>query len=144
MFQSLASAGVNIQMISTSEVKVSCAIDAEDCDRAIAALCETFDLSSSPVQINAAAIPLSPSDELPPPVRGVALDKNLARLGIRYIPDRPGMAAKLFGLLAKNNISVDTIIQSQRCRILGEVATRDIAFTVARPDAEDAPKCWNL
>ncbi|MCU0516684.1 MAG: aspartate kinase [Oscillatoria sp. Prado101] len=140
MFQSLASAGVNIQMISTSEVKVSCAIDAEDCDRAIAALCETFDLSSSPVQINAAAIPLSPSDELPPPVRGVALDKNLARLGIRYIPDRPGMAAKLFGLLAKNNISVDTIIQSQRCRILGEVATRDIAFTVARPDAEDARK----
>jgi aspartate kinase len=140
MFQSLADAGVNIQMISTSEVKVSCAIDAEDCDRAIAALCQTFDLSSSPVQIKAAGLPLSPSDQLPPPVRGVALDKNQARLAIRYIPDRPGMAAKLFGLLAKNNISVDTIIQSQRCRILSGVATRDIAFTVARPDAEDARK----
>lgn len=140
MFQSLAEAGVNIQMISTSEVKVSCAIDAEDSDRAIAALCETFDLSSSPVQMNAAGLPLSPADELPPPVRGVALDKNQARLAIRHIPDRPGMAAKLFGLLAKNNISVDTIIQSQRCRIINGVATRDIAFTVARPDAEDARK----
>ncbi|MBW4494529.1 MAG: aspartate kinase [Oscillatoria princeps RMCB-10] len=140
MFQSLAEAGVNIQMISTSEVKVSCAIDAEDCDRAIAALCETFDLSSSPVQVNAAGLPLSPADSLPPPVRGVALDKNQARLAIRHIPDRPGMAAKLFGLLAKNNISVDTIIQSQRCRIINGVATRDIAFTVARPDAEDARK----
>ncbi|WP_017716944.1 aspartate kinase [Kamptonema formosum] len=140
MFQSLAQAGVNIQMISTSEVKVSCAIDAEDCDRAIAALCETFDLSSSPVQMNPAGVPLSPADELPPPVRGVALDKNQARLAIRYIPDRPGMAAKVFGLLAKNNISVDTIIQSQRCRIMNGVAMRDIAFTVARPDAEDARK----
>ncbi|HAG82869.1 MAG TPA: hypothetical protein DCL61_17335, partial [Cyanobacteria bacterium UBA12227] len=44
------------------------------------------------------------------PVRGVALDLNQARLAIRYVPDRPGMAAKIFGLLAEQTISVDMII----------------------------------
>ncbi|MBD2041661.1 aspartate kinase [Microcoleus sp. FACHB-672] len=139
MFQTLADAGVNIQMISTSEVKVSCVIDAEDGDRALAALCETFEVNSSPVREQSAhALTAASSLPLPPPVRGVALDLKQARLAIRHIPDRPGMAAQLFGLLAKRNISVDTIIQSQRCRIINGVATRDIAFTVARADAEDA------
>ncbi|MBD0302435.1 MAG: ACT domain-containing protein, partial [Tolypothrix sp. T3-bin4] len=51
-----------------------------------------------------------------------------------------GMAAKLFGLLAQHNISVDMIIQSQRCRIVDGVPRRDIAFTVARMDGEAAQK----
>ena len=69
-------------------------------------------------------------------MRGVALDLNQARLAIRHVPDRPGMAARLFGLLAQHNISVDMIIQSQRCRVINGLATRDIAFTVAQMDAE--------
>ncbi|HEY9814048.1 MAG TPA: ACT domain-containing protein, partial [Candidatus Sericytochromatia bacterium] len=73
-----------------------------------------------------------------PVVRGVALDLNQARLAILHVPDHPGMAAKLFGLLAKKNISVDMIIQSQRCRVINGVPTRDIACTVAQADAEDA------
>ncbi|MDB9321004.1 ACT domain-containing protein, partial [Nodularia spumigena] len=72
----------------------------------------------------------------PPPVRGVALDMNQARLAIRQVPDRPGMAAKLFGLLAQHNVSVDMIIQSQRCRMVDGVPKRDIAFTVSRIDGE--------
>ncbi|MGV0108006.1 ACT domain-containing protein [Nostoc sp. DSM 114160] len=81
--------------------------------------------------------PLSPPS---PPVRGVALDLNQARLAIRQLPDRPGMAAKLFGLLAQHNISVDMIIQSQRCRVIDGVPRRDIAFTVSRIDGENAKK----
>jgi aspartate kinase len=131
MFKTLAAAGVNIQMISTSEVKVSCAIAATDCDRAISALCEQFEISTSP-----SATEHQSSDA--PPVRGVALDLNQARLAIRQVPDRPGMAAELFGILAAKNISVDMIIQSQRTRVVNGVATRDIAFTVARGDAQDA------
>ncbi len=145
MFASLAEAGVNIQMISTSEVKVSCVVDADECDRAIAALCETFEIDNSPLQENSRSLDLSLGGDSKqsasaPPVRGIALDMNQARLAIRRIPDRPGMAAKFFGLLARKNISVDTIIQSQRCRVEGGVPRRDIAFTVARPDAEDARK----
>ena len=48
------------------------------------------------------------------------------------------MAAGIFGVLADNNISVDTIIQSQRCRILAGTPTRDIAFTVAQENAQAA------
>ena len=131
MFKTLADAGVNIQMISTSEVKVSCVVDAVDCDRAIAALCHTFEINSSSTAL------ASPSANTPA-VRGVALDMNQARIAIRQVPNRPGMAAKLFGFLAEYNISVDMIIQSQRCRIVGGVPRRDIAFTVARMDAENA------
>ncbi|MBW4571412.1 MAG: aspartate kinase [Tolypothrix carrinoi HA7290-LM1] len=177
MFITLAEAGVNIQMISTSEVKVSCVVDTAQCDRAVAALREVFEIEdeetggqgdketrgqggllggqggqgrqggisslSSPSPLS----PLSPpSPPLPlplsphPPVRGVALDMNQARLAIRQLPDRPGMAAKLFGLLAQHNISVDMIIQSQRCRVVDGVPRRDIAFTVARMDGEAAKK----
>lgn len=133
MFKTLADAGINIQMISTSEVKVSCAIDAEDCDRAVAELCKAFDVANSPIGLR------SPSQK-PPAVRAVALDLNQARLAIRQLPDRPGVAAKLFGLLAEENISVDTIIQSQRCHNIDGILTRDIAFTVAQIDAEAAKK----
>jgi len=54
------------------------------------------------------------------------------------VPDRPGMAAKIFRLLADRSISVDMIIQSQRCRLVNGLATRDIAFTVTQVDAEEA------
>ncbi|MBO0350513.1 aspartate kinase [Phormidium pseudopriestleyi FRX01] len=136
MFATLAEAGVNMQMISTSEVKVSCVVDAQQCDRAIDALCQAFEVSSSSLQSGSSqGKAIAPNT---PPVRGVALDLNQARVAIRHIPDRPGMAAKFFGVLATENISVDTIIQSQRCHIVNGVPTRDIAFTVARNDAKDA------
>lgn len=134
MFQALAQAGVNIEMISTSEVKVSCIIDAQDSEVAIASLCKEFQITSSPVE--------SATNQQPavntPPVRGIALDEQQARLAIRHVPDKPGTAARIFGLLAQKNVSVDMIIQSQRCRIVEDVATRDIAFTVAQGEAQIA------
>jgi aspartate kinase len=156
MFATLAAAGVNIQMISTSEVKVSCAVDLADCDRAIAALCEAFEVNSSPMRGHRSDIhdpkavetrlmasrpeTFDPNSESlsVPPVRGAALDLKQARLAIRHVPDRPGMAAKVFSLLADHNISVDMIIQSQRCRLVNGVPMRDIAFTVAQTDGTAA------
>ena len=136
MFQTLADAGVNIEMISTSEVKVSCVIEADNCDRAIAALCQAFAIDSSPMSMPASR---SITDAaIIPPVRGVALDRNQARLAIRHVPDQPGMSAQIFSVLAAKNISVDMIIQSQRCRLINGVATRDLAFTVAQADADTA------
>jgi aspartate kinase len=137
MFSTLAAAGINIQMISTSEVKVSCVIEQAACDRAIAALCAAFDITQSGLRQGETAA-THPSTELPHPVRGVALDLKQARLAIRHVPDRPGMAASIFQLLADQNISVDMIIQSQRCRPVNGNMTRDIAFTVAQMDAEAA------
>lgn len=160
MFATLADAGVNIQMISTSEVKISCVIDAQECDRAVVALRQAFEIgdrrdeedreaASSPYSLlpsTPVASTLStrtrcglPYSLLPTsPVRGVALDLNQARLAVRQVPDRLGMVASLFGLLAQHKISVDMIIQSPRCRVIDSVPRRDIAFTVARIDAEFA------
>jgi aspartate kinase len=132
MFTALSSVGINIQMISTSEVKVSCVIDAEQCDRAIEVLCETFELSSSPVALS--NVPMQEQ----PAVRGAALDMKQASLGIVGVPDRPGMAAKIFQALAERGICVDTIIQSQRCRVVDSLPRRDIAFTLPEADLEEA------
>ncbi len=138
MFSTLAAAKINIQMISTSEVKISCAVAAEDCDRAVAALCQAFQVTSSPIsQSDRGRLERQTRSDIPP-VRGAALDLKQARLAIRHVPDRPGMAAQIFRLLADKNISVDMIIQSQRCRLIDGVATRDIAFTVPQVDADEA------
>jgi aspartate kinase len=135
MFSTLAEAGINIQLISTSEVKVSCTLDMADCDRAIAVLCDAFDVTTSPMPV---ASETTTTNRQAPQVRGAALDLKQARVAIRHVPDRPGMAAKIFQLLASNGISVDMIIQSQRCRLVNGQASRDIAFTVAQGDASAA------
>ncbi|NLJ87715.1 MAG: aspartate kinase [Epulopiscium sp.] len=66
-------------------------------------------------------------------VSGVAGDKNVARISVMGIPDTPGKAFDLFSLLAKNKISVDIILQS-----IGRDGTKDISFTLARTDLNDA------
>ena len=135
MFSTLAAAKVNIEMISTSEVQVSCAIAESDCERAVAALCDAFDVGG-----RAAKSGRRVREANLPPVRGAALDLKQAQLAIRHVPDQPGMAAKVFSLLARHGISVDMIIQSQRCRLIDGVATRDIAFTVAAADVDEAQR----
>ena len=132
MFKALADAKINIQMISTSEVKVSCVIDESECDRALHILSQAFDIDLNTQK----EITENKYQGEHPPVRGIALDTNQARIAIRHVPDTPGMAAQIFSLLAEKNISVDTIIQSQRCRIINDLPTRDIAFTVVQSDAE--------
>lgn len=134
MFIALADAGVNIQMISTSEVKISCVINYADYDKAVFVLSETFEVSDTNIRSNTSITPQTPDTS----VIGVALDMKQARLAIRHIPDRPGMAAKIFSLLADNNISVDMIIQSQRCHLIDGLPNRDIAFTVSRMETKVA------
>lgn len=132
MFSALAAAGVNIQMISTSEVKVSCTVAEEDGDRAITTLCSHFEVTSSPARIDQAKYADSPDL---PAVRGAALDLKQAQLAVRQVPDEPGLAARIFQILADRGISVDMIIQSQRSRLHRGKMTRDIACTVGQADA---------
>jgi aspartate kinase len=62
-------------------------------------------------------------------VSGVTYNKNEAKISIMRVPDRPGVAAKLFGAVAKDNIVVDMIIQN-----ISQDGHTDISFTVAKPD----------
>ena len=64
-------------------------------------------------------------------ISGVAKDKNVARLALVGLEDTPGIAYKIFSLLAKNNVNVDIILQS-----IGRSDTKDISFTVAKGDME--------
>ena len=66
-------------------------------------------------------------------ISGVAKDKNVARLALVGLEDTPGIAFKIFSLLAKNNVNVDIILQS-----IGRSDTKDISFTVAKGDMEQA------
>lgn len=65
-------------------------------------------------------------------VSGVAADKNVARVSVIGVRNMPGIAFKIFNLLAKHDINVDIIIQS-----IGSEEGKDISFTVAKTDLKE-------
>ena len=69
-------------------------------------------------------------------VRGVAYETGVARITVRGVPDRPGIAAALFEPLSDAQISVETIVQNASAERL-----TDLSFTVAH---EDVPKALEL
>lgn len=66
-------------------------------------------------------------------ISGVAKDKNVARLALVNVEDKPGIAYQVFSLLGQKNINVDIILQS-----MGRGESQDISFTVKRDDADQA------
>ena len=66
-------------------------------------------------------------------VSGVTYQKGIARITVRGIPDRPGIAASVFAPLSEANISVDTIVQNASAENL-----TDLSFTVDGKDLEMA------
>ncbi len=58
-------------------------------------------------------------------ISGVARDNEVARISIIGVPDRPGLAFKIFSQLAAKNVNVDIILQS-----IGRNGTKDISFTI--------------
>lgn len=68
-------------------------------------------------------------------VRGIAHNKNEARITVERVPDKPGIAAKLFDALADANIPVDMIVQN-----VSVDGFTDISFTVEKNDAAKAER----
>jgi aspartate kinase len=66
-------------------------------------------------------------------VSGLTLDKNQARITVLGVPDRPGVAAKIFGKVSDAYIVVDMIVQN-----VSEQGLTDISFTLARSDGKKA------
>jgi len=62
-------------------------------------------------------------------VKGIAFDKNQARINVRGVSDKPGIAYQILGAVADANIEVDMIIQN-----VGAEGTTDFSFTVPRGD----------
>lgn len=67
-------------------------------------------------------------------VSGVAYDKNQAKITIMNVPDKPGIAARLFNTVAGANIVVDVIVQS----VSSDGSSADISFTVPKAESSKA------
>ena len=126
LFSCLSQQGINLRLIATSEVKVSCVIDSAAGRNALQAVQDAFDVTDNQVKRNPAV-----EGEGEPEVRGVALDRDQAQLSVSHVPDRPGTAAALCSALADAGISLDAIVQSERQHGDG---SRDISFILRRDD----------
>ncbi len=73
-----------------------------------------------------------------PLVSGIALDKNQARVTLRGVTDKPGIAAEIFQKLADSNVNVDMIIQN-----VGHDGTTNLGFTVPQNELEMTKKAMN-
>lgn len=65
-------------------------------------------------------------------ISGIAKDEDVARVSIIGVPDRPGLAFKIFSKLAAKNINVDIILQS-----VGRNGTKDISFTISQANLKE-------
>jgi aspartate kinase len=133
LFDTLAKQGVNLRLIATSEVKVSCLVAGHQGAKALQAAASCFELNERQLQHNP-----TPAGAGAPEVRGVALDRDQAQVAVRQLPDKPGTAAAVCRALADAAISLDAIVQSERTHGSGEQLSRDMGFCLKRDDLERA------
>ena len=72
-------------------------------------------------------------------VSGIVFSKNDSKITLLGIPDKPGVAAKIFGSLADKDINVDMIVQN----ISSDGKYSDLTFTISEADLFKAKKCIN-
>ncbi len=130
LFETLSNSGVNIRLIATSEVKVSCVIDADLGTKALRSVGDFYKLNNKQISLNRIS-----EDNHEPEVRGVALDKDQIQISVKNVPDRPGTASSICSILADSNITLDTIVQSERKH---KDNTKDISFTIKKNDRQEA------
>ena len=154
MFRALADANINLQMITTSEIKISVLVSREQGQPALRTVHQAFDLHLTPPRStlakkhSVAVASKSSATDIVERLRyadmedlfleDIKLDSSQARVTILGVPDTPGIAAQIFASVAEADIFVDMIVQSYP---QDERAT--LSFTVPRPrlDAsEDAAR----
>lgn len=143
MFRALAEAGINMQMITTSEIKISALISREQSLAALRTVHNEFALDSvNDIFEGKPAVPLRRESNVSVldvvarlqevgmeslMIDDISMDDSQSRVTITQIPNKPGLAADLFEKIAEEGIFVDMIVQSYAS---DEVA--DISFTVPR------------
>ncbi|MBC8351268.1 MAG: aspartate kinase [Planctomycetes bacterium] len=139
-FHALADAGVNIQMITTSEIKISVLVARDEAQKALRAVHQIFALHQEPATIpeletdttsqnrDAADVitHLRGVDMEELTIDAISLDEGQARVSISGVPDTPGVAAKVFDEVAAAGIFVDMIVQSYN----GHAGQASLSFTV--------------
>ncbi len=140
MFRALGEKGINILMITTSEIKISVLVSRQHAHEALRTVHEAFQLHQPPPVCDAP--PVSAATGVSRPnrtaelvaqmecmeelmIEGIALDQTQARVTVSDVPDRPGLAAQLFEQIAAAGVVVDMIVQS-----VGRDGKADISFTI--------------
>ena len=156
MFKSLSDEGINLEMITTSEIKISVLVDRTRCDDALQAVHRGFQLNaptpSAPSigEAKPSVLHKGPREEAELlravvqklacmediVVSEVQLDESQALVSVHNIPDVPGTCTKLFTAVANGNVMVDMIVQNVANSGQGEVS-----FTVPRPQLD---RCLEL
>ncbi len=152
MFRAVADAGINIQMITTSEIKISVLVDRNQSQAALRAVHQVFELHKRPddaaaweeiPQRNASATDvarmvadLHSADMEQLSLSDVSLVDDQARVTLIGVPDQPGLAANIFDAVAAAGIFVDMIVQS--CD--GYQGETSISFTIPRSQYDQAMK----
>jgi aspartate kinase len=148
MFRSLGDAGINIGMVTTSEIKISALVNRDRCEAAAIAVHAGFGLQAphlpapSVGRSQSAAMPhtgpdlerevvaqLASMEDIV--VSEVCLDTAQARVTLRNLPDVPGVAADVFSAVAEGGVMVDMIVQN-----VSHSRKASLSFTVPRPDLE--------
>lgn len=153
MFRALADAGVNIEMITTSEIKISVLVRRDQAIAGLRAVHNAFQLVDPPPDKRSwdevRSHQLAPGDldkllasaqetaleELM--LTGIALTEGEARMTLSGVPDVPGFAADLFESVADAGIFVDMIVQG----IDGEDGRTSVSMTVRE---DDLPHCLEV
>ncbi|KAA1261638.1 Aspartokinase [Rubripirellula obstinata] len=145
MFRALADAGVNIQMITTSEIKISALVSKQQSAKALQAVHAAFGLHQRPAdakswsQIKAergkadvqTLVDRLRADALEAlTLTGISMTDNQARVTLHGVPDKPGIAADMFEMIGKAEIFVDMIVQGYD----GEDGSTSVSFTVRESD----------
>jgi aspartate kinase len=144
MFRALAEAGVNIQMITTSEIKISVLVRRHEALAALRAVHSAFQLereppgAAKPGHALTAKRPAQSAVDVIERLAGmdmedlfiddISLDQSQARVTIKGVPDTPGMAARIFEEVAAAEIFVDMIVQSYD----GVEGEATLSFTVPK------------
>jgi len=147
MFRALAAAGINIQMISTSEIKISVLVASDQANQALRVVHQAFELQQGPQDgmaptasrhngVDAAAVAealrRASMEELT--IDDVSLDATQARVTIAGVPDQPGIAAGVFDQIAAAGVFVDMIVQS----VGDETGRASLSFTVPKSQLDKA------
>ncbi|NBS32133.1 MAG: aspartate kinase [Planctomycetia bacterium] len=144
MFAAISAAGVNVHMITTSEIKISVLVDRNDASRAVAAAHQAFGLEAADGHsANATPLPIAKSDPLEVvrrlegmedlAIEGCQLDTSQALVSFLDLPDTPGVAADVFAEIAQAGLFVDMIVQS-----FPQAGLAEISFTVPAADRDRA------
>jgi len=145
MFSALSAAGINVRMITTSEIKISALVDKADAQAAVQAVHRAFGLEAETVdgEADVAGTHLVKSSPLEVvqrlegmedlAIEDCQLDSSQALVTFTDLPDTPGVAAAVFEEVGRAGLNVDMIVQSHP-----RDGRAEISFTVPAGDRDKA------